>query len=1004
MRKKGFFLSGVLLLLTGMVFGQTNVTVTGQVTEKGIGEPVVGATVVIKGETIGTTTDADGFYTLPDVPSDATLVFSFVGLKTVERPVNGRTVIQVEMEEDSKLIDEVVVVGYGVQRRSDLTGAVASIKSDELQKTAVANVANALQGRVSGVMVSANGAPGSEPDVKIRGIGTTNNSSPLYVVDGMFVNDIGFLNSHDIASMEVLKDASATAIYGSRGANGVIIVTTRQGSRGKPVLTITGSEGFQVVSDRLKMCNAEQYAQLLNEALVNTGGQPKYDHPELLGKGTNWFDEIFRVSSVRDYQVGLNGGAEGVLYHLSIGFFQQKGVIKRNDYHRLTIRLNNEYRPMEQVTIGHHISAAFSMRSNDDPSVVGQAYRLSPTIKPYNEEGKFSDSENASTGNPLATLAYLNNNTRDDRVAGSAYLTWDIVEGLSFRTNFGIDYLNRRERIFRPEYDVSSTQKNEQNELNKNWSRDFTWLWENTLTYNVTLKEIHRLNLLGGITAQKRQFELLGGSGRDLLSQNNSYLYLDQTSKSTRSSINNGYSESIFSYLFRANYTLMGRYLFTFSFRADGSSKFGPDHRWGYFPSLAVGWRMTEEDFLKDRFEWLNNLKIRGSWGQIGNDKIGNYKYYALANIDPSFDAVFNGIYYSGGTITSLYNRSVHWERSEQFDIGFDLGVLNNQLTVEFDFYNRKTKDMLVTVDVPGAVGLTPVETNVGAVTNRGIDFTINWQQTVRDFNYSVRFTGTTIYNRVGKLGGMRIPKGDIGSGRLISMTEEGKSIGYFYGYQVAGIFQSQEQIAQYNAEAAQISGNPGQNYQNNVAPGDLIYKDLDGNGYIDDRDRTEIGSPIPEFIGGLGFSMNWKGIDFSFDLQGNFGNKIFNAKQLERYSGSDNWDRTFLNRWRLDHQNTSTPRMTFEGNNYLVSSHYVENGSYVKLQNLELGYTFPRHITEKLHLTNLRVFFSGNNLFYITKYHGFTPEVTGSSLEAGIDRTIYPVTASCRFGLNITL
>jgi len=1004
MRKKGFFLSGVLLLLTGMVFGQTNVTVTGQVTEKGIGEPVVGATVVIKGETIGTTTDADGFYTLPDVPSDATLVFSFVGLKTVERPVNGRTVIQVEMEEDSKLIDEVVVVGYGVQRRSDLTGAVASIKSDELQKTAVANVANALQGRVSGVMVSANGAPGSEPDVKIRGIGTTNNSSPLYVVDGMFVNDIGFLNSHDIASMEVLKDASATAIYGSRGANGVIIVTTRQGSRGKPVLTITGSEGFQVVSDRLKMCNAEQYAQLLNEALVNTGGQPKYDHPELLGKGTNWFDEIFRVSSVRDYQVGLNGGAEGVLYHLSIGFFQQKGVIKRNDYHRLTIRLNNEYRPMEQVTIGHHISAAFSMRSNDDPSVVGQAYRLSPTIKPYNEEGKFSDSENASTGNPLATLAYLNNNTRDDRVAGSAYLTWDIVEGLSFRTNFGIDYLNRRERIFRPEYDVSSTQKNEQNELNKNWSRDFTWLWENTLTYNVTLKEIHRLNLLGGITAQKRQFELLGGSGRDLLSQNNSYLYLDQTSKGTRSSINNGYSESIFSYLFRANYTLMGRYLFTFSFRADGSSKFGPDHRWGYFPSLAVGWRMTEEDFLKDRFEWLNNLKIRGSWGQIGNDKIGNYKYYALANIDPSFDAVFNGIYYSGGTITSLYNRSVHWERSEQFDIGFDLGVLNNQLTVEFDFYNRKTKDMLVTVDVPGAVGLTPVETNVGAVTNRGIDFTINWQQTVRDFNYSVRFTGTTIYNRVGKLGGMRIPKGDIGSGRLISMTEEGKSIGYFYGYQVAGIFQSQEQIAQYNAEAAQISGNPGQNYQNNVAPGDLIYKDLDGNGYIDDRDRTEIGSPIPEFIGGLGFSMNWKGIDFSFDLQGNFGNKIFNAKQLERYSGSDNWDRTFLNRWRPEHQNTSTPRMTFEGNNYLVSSHYVENGSYVKLQNLELGYTFPRHITEKLHLTNLRVFFSGNNLFYITKYHGFTPEVTGSSLEAGIDRTIYPVTASCRFGLNITL
>ena len=299
---------------------------------------------------------------------------------------------------------------------------------------------------------------------------------------------------------------------------------------------------------------------------------------------------------------------------------------------------------------------------------------------------------------------------------------------------------------------------------------------------------------------------------------------------------------------------------------------------------------------------------------------------------------------------------------------------------------------------------VSPVETNVGAVINRGIDFTINWQHTVRDFNYAVRFTGTTIYNRVSKLGGMRIPKGDVGSGRLISMTEEGKSIGYFYGYQVAGIFQSKEEIDEYNARAVQISGNPNQKYQENVSAGDLIYRDLDGNGYIDDKDRKEIGSPIPKFIGGVGFSMDWKGIDFSLDFQGNFGNKIFNAKQLERYSGSDNWDRTFLGRWREGHTDTSIPRMTFEGNNYLVSSYYVENGSYVKLQNLELGYTFPKYMTDKIHLTKLRVFFSGNNLFYITKYHGFTPEITGSSLEAGIDRTIYPVTSVCRFGLNITL
>lgn len=1004
MKKKGAFLVGMILLLAGTVFGQAGITVTGQVTEKNTGEPVIGATVVIKGETIGTTTDAGGYYSLKNVSANATLVYSFVGLKPQEVGVNRRTVINVELDEDSKLIDEVVVVGYGVQRKSDLTGAVASIKSDDLQKTAVANVANALQGRVSGVMVSANGTPGGEPEVKIRGIGTTNNSSPLYVVDGMFVNDIGFLNSHDIASMEVLKDASATAIYGSRGANGVIIVTTRQGNKGRPVLTFTGSEGFQVVSDRLKMADASQYGQLLNEALINSGGEPKYENPVALGKGTNWFDEIFKIASVRDYQLGLNGGSESVKYNMSIGFFQQKGVIERSGYQRLTLRLNNDYRLSETVTIGHNLSGAFSRKSNDDASVVEQAYRLSPVITPYNAEGNFSDSENSSTGNPLATIAYLNNSVRDDRVIGNAYLNWDIIRGLLFRTSFGIDYLNRRERIFRPEFYVSSTQKNDQNELSKNWSRDFTWLWENTLTYDVTLKDIHRLNVLGGLTAQERKFELLGGSGRDLFSQRSDYWYLDQTSKGTRNAVNNAYSESIFSFLFRVNYTLMDRYLFTASVRGDGSSKFGPDHRWGYFPSFALGWRLTEEKFIKESFDWLNNFKIRGSWGQIGNDKIGNYKYYALVNIDPVYDAVFNNIYYGGGTVTSLYNRSVHWERSQQYDIGFDMAVLNNRLSVEFDYYSRKTRDMLVTVNVPGSVGLSPVETNVGSVVNRGVDFTLNWNHSVRDFNYSVRFTGTTISNRVGKLGGVKIQKGDIGSGRLISMTEEGKSIGYFYGYQVAGIFQSEEEINRYNAMAVEKTGNPDQKYQNNVGPGDLIYCDVDENGYVDDDDRKEIGSPIPKFIGGLGVSMDWKGIDLSLDFQGNFGGKIFNAKQVERYSGSDNWDNSFLGRWTETNRGTDIPRMTLEGNNYFVSDRYVENGNYVKLQNLELGYSFPKYMTDKIRLTRLRVFFSGNNLLYMTKYHGFTPEISGASLEAGIDRTVYPVTAVYRFGLNITL
>lgn len=997
-------LTWMLALVSVTLLAQGNITVSGVVTEEGTGEAVIGATVMMKGQSIGTVTDVHGNYTLKNVPSDVVLSYSFVGMKSVEIPVNGRSKINVILEPDSRLIDEVVVVGYGVQRKSDLTGAVGSVKSADLQKTSAANVANALQGKVSGVMVSSYGAPGSQPEVKIRGIGTTNNSSPLYVVDGMFMNDISFLNSHDIQSMEVLKDASATAIYGSRGANGVVIVTTKRGVKGKPVVTITGSEGLQMAGDRLKMADASEYAQLLNEALIHSGGTAQYDDPATLGRGTKWFDQIFRTASVRDYQIGLNGGSETVNYNLSVGFFQQKGVIKRNDYQRLTLRLNNDYKLGEKVTIGHNISAAFSRKRNEDTGVVGQAYRLSPVITPFDKDGNFSDSQNSSTGNPLATLAYLNTDNWDNRLAGSAFLNWNVVRGLSFKTSLGVDYLTTRARRFTPEFHVSTTQKNDINELSKTWARDYTWLWENTLTYDAMLNEIHRINLLGGVTSQKRKYEQLGGSGRDLFSANENYWYLDQTSKDSRTALNNGYSETILSYLFRVNYSLMDRYLFTASFRADGSSKFGPDNRWGYFPSVAAGWRLTEESWLKDRFSWLNNLKLRASWGQIGNDKIGNYKYYALANINSDYDGVFNGIYYPGGTITSLYNRAVHWERSEQYDLGFDLGLFDNRLTLEFDYYNRDTRDMLVTVDVPGAVGLSPVETNVGAVRNRGVDFSLAWQQTVNDFNYTFRFTGTSIHNQVQQLGGKRIPKGDIGGGKLASMTEEGKSIGHFYGYKTAGIFQSQDEIDRYNAMAAEKTGNPGQKYQNNVGEGDLIYQDMDGNGYVDDKDRTDIGSPIPKFIGGLGFSADWKGVDLSIDFQGNFGNKILNAKQIERYSGSDNWDRSFLDRWTEDNRNTSIPRMTLDGNNYLVSDRYVENGSYAKLQNIEIGYTFPRAMMQKIGLQKLRLFITGNNLFYITKYRGFTPEITGNALEAGIDRTVYPVTSSCRIGLNITL
>ena len=999
--KKNLLITCVMLLFAVVSMAQNKITVSGVVSDK-TGMTVIGATVSVKGAPQqGVVTGLDGDYKITNVPSNAVLLYSYIGMKDQEIAVNGRTTINVVMQEDNMLIDEVVVVGYGVQRKSDLTGAVGSIKSDDLKKISTPNVANALQGRVSGVFISASGAPGSSPEVRIRGIGTTNNSNPLYVADGMFMDDISFLSNHDIESMEVLKDASATAMYGSRGANGVIIVTTKQGAEGKAQVNITASEGFQFQnSGKFEMCTASEYAMLQNEANlnINPDGGLVYDDPASFGKGTNWFDEIFRVASVRDYQVAVSGGTEKVRYNLSAGYFQQDGIIKENSYDRFTLRANNSYKINKHLTIGHNLSASFSHTKNENKGVVKSAYKLSPIITPYDENGNFSDPQVASTANPLATLHYMNSDNWKDRIVGSAFLNWEVIKGLNFKTSLGIDYINGRSRNFTPKYYISEYQKVDENSLSKTWTRDFTWLWENILTYDWQINDKNRLNLLGGITAQKYTNEKLGGSGRNFFSEVEDYWYLDQSSSDTRGLENNGKHEAMMSYLFRANYALMDRYLLTASIRADGSSKFGPDNRWGYFPSVAAGWRISEEAFIKDNVEWLSNLKIRGSWGQIGNDKIGNDKYYALANVDPTYDAVFGGDYYSGGTVTSLYNTQIHWERSEQLDLGFDLGLFNNRFSLEFDYYRRDTKEMLVNVDVPASVGLASVETNVGSVRNSGLDFTVKWEDSFKDFRYGIRLTGTTIKNEVTNLGGKRITSGDIGSGKSVHMTEEGMPIKYFYGYKTIGIFQSNEEIEQYNAMAAAASGDAKKKYQANVAPGDLIYADTDGNGYITAEDRTDLGSPTPKFIGGLGITAAWKGFDLSIDLQGNFGNKIYNAKQAERNAGVDNWDRSFLDRWTENNRNTSIPRMTFEGNNYFVSDRYVESGNYVKLQTVEFGYTFPKNLMQKVHIQNLRLYFSGNNLLYFTNYNGFTPEILG-----GLDRDIYPITATCRFGLNLT-
>ncbi len=810
--------------------------------------------------------------------------------------------------------------------------------------------------------------------------------------------------------MEILKDASATAIYGSRGANGVVIITTKQGQSEEPTFSLNAFEGLQnVIYNGFEMVNARQYAQLVNEGLTNTGAMPTFN-PDTINTSTDWFDEVLRPASIREYQVSFNQKTDKASYFVSAGYFGQQGVLKNSNFERFTLRLNNSYNLTDAITIGHNLSGSWNSAQNPLFGALSWAYRISPTVPVRLPNGDYAPSGNAGAGNPIAALNYNNNETNGQRIVGNAYTNIKFLEDFTFRSSIGIDYRFGQNRAFTPEYFVSSSQRNENNLINKNWERSFDWLWENTLTYEKTIG-IHRFNILGGITSQQNYYERLGGTRRNLASQDESLWYLNAGEVDGVTNENFGNRNSLSSYLFRTNYTLLNRYLFTATFRADGSSRFPPGNRWGYFPSFALGWNLSEEDFMAD-FDWVDNLKLRASWGQIGNQKIQDYQYYARAETGIAYDALFNGELQPGSTITQLSNANITWETSTQTNVGVELGLMQGALNFEVDYYHRRTDDILVTVPIPGSVGLSPTDANVGSVLNRGFDFSAGYTKTLGDFSFDVNLVGTTIYNEVLDLGGREeILGGNIGAGNQVTRARVGQPIGYFFGYNAIGVFQNQ----------AQIDNSP---TQPNAQPGDLIFEDNNGtdaegnltgqpDGEITDDDRTYLGSPIPDFIGGLNLGFRYKNFDLSVDLAGQFGFQIYNAKQQERYSGLDNFDVSFLDRWTGEGSSNTAPRITLgSGQNYNISSRFVENGDFVKIRNIQLGYNLPGDLAERVSVQNIRVYLSGNNLLYITKYNGFTPEIESSSLYdgatartlgAGLDRTVYPVTAVYKIGLNVT-
>lgn len=985
-------LFAALLLWCGSAAAQ--VTVKGTVTDAN-GETLIGANILVKNSTTGTITEIDGTYELTVSDAFATLVFSYTGYTTQEISLKGNTTLDVVLREEAQLINEVVVVGYGTQRKSDLTGAVTSVKGEELKKIAASNPVQALQGKVAGVQVSAaSGRPGEGPVVRIRGTGTLNGAAPIYVVDGLILNNIDFLNTADIESMEILKDASAAAIYGTRGANGVIIITTRKGTRGqKPRVSFNSYYGTQQPERRIALTNATEYAQLVNETSVNSGGQPTYPDPTVFGEGTDWQDVIFQNGAIQNYNLSVSGGSESMLFNISGDVFRQEGIVKSSYFNRYTLRINNEYNFFKWMKFGHNTAFVFSDNNREPGGIIFNALAADPTAPVRDSTGNYGNtSRNSNVGNPAAQLEYNSyNRGYGQQFAGNVFTDVYVLKNLTARSSFGFSLVNNRNKSYEPQFYVNERQQNPESRIFAGVFRGVDWQWENTLNYQKDWKN-HRINLLGGYTVQAVTGEGIGGSRNRLIGDTENFFYLNSGDDQTATNYQFANTpERYVSTLLRINYALHDKYLLTASIRRDGSSRFGSERRFGTFPSVAVAWRVIEEPFMANQ-NILTNLKLRGSWGRLGNDKIPSNE--AIPVVVNGLSAVFgpDEVLNFGAGVTGLANPFLQWEEARSLNAGIELGAFENRLTLELDYYHRRSSEILVRVPIPDYVGSASSPfVNAADVVNSGIDVMLNWRGQIGKLGYRIGALASTVHNEVKSLGrGNAFLRGAIISGEPATSTVIGGPIGAFYGYQVAGIYQNAEDVAKY----------PNQGI---VRPGDLRFADTNGDGIINPDDRVFLGSPIPDLIYGFNLGFDLAGFDFSADFNGMSGNMILNAKKMARGFGIPNYETSFLDRWTGEGSGDSEPRITNGGYpNFNVSDRFLEDGSFMRLRSVQLGYTFPKKLLSKAGFSNLRLYVSGNNVLLWTNYSGYSPEIGSENvLEVGIDRGIYPTSRTFLVGLS---
>ncbi len=998
-----------------------NTKVTGKVVDS-TGTPLPGVSIIIKGTMLGTVTDTDGNYSLINVPSDAILLFSFVGMKNQEIQVAGKTIINVTMTEEMVGIEEVVAIGYGTIKKSDLTGSVSSVSANDIKNYAVPNISQLMTGKASGVYVATNsGQPGDASTVRIRGLGTVNNNDPLYVVDGQPFDNINDLNPSDIDHIEVLKDASACAIYGSRGSNGVIIVTTKKGEKGAAVISFDTYLGIKKSYKAVDMCNSEQFYNYITEAYENGGEEldSNFEQQYLRGYDTDWWKAVNQTGVTQNYNFSIQKGDEKSKSFFSLGYMNDQGAIITTKFSRITMKLNNEYSLASCLSVGVNLGLS-RMKSSDTGylssfSNILEADPFTPVINPLvdssdenYEYDKYAPTEWSFDPNPVADLEINDRSSEDFDVYGNVYADLKILSGLSYHLQFNFDRPTNRFKEFDPAYQSVFSEYNLANEEDKyrdeskitnNDTFGWNYVLEQRLNYRKNLDR-HNFDAMVAVTYESHETETTDAYKTTTSGNDEEFRVLDAATDGAEAS---GSKEetSILSYLGRLNYSYDGRYLATVSFRADGSSKFSKENRWGYFPSFSLGWRIIDEDFFKN-LNWtknISNLKLRIGWGQNGNQNIDSDA--ALTTIGTNDEDIYfmggDDSYIQGYGPTNMGNSDIKWETSQQTNIGLDAGFFKERLLLSLNYYIKKTKDMLLEVPIPAFAGYTNYPwQNAGNVTNKGFEITIDYKNKIGQLAYSLEGNASFYKNKVTSLGTDNDPL--YGS---VSKTEIGGPMSRFYGYEQKGIFQNQDEIDSY-------VGSDGDLIQPYAVPGDFKFADLDDDGSIDDGDRTYIGNPHPDLIYGFNINLAYKNIDFSAFFQGTLGNDIYNGTKASFCSpGYQNaLADAYTKAWKEEGDQASYPRIstTDDNDNFKTSDWYVEDGSFLRLQNVQLGYNLSSALCQKTKLiSSCRFYISGQNLFTITGYSGLDPEIgSDDPLEMGYDGTRYPSSRTIMIGANI--